>query len=165
MQGEEQKAYLPKLDIEGDNWVMYQDHLIWIMKQSSIKDHIANDSPPAAYLVKGKIGGLESQERWEHEEHTICMALGNSMPDDAFAQIKDTDSVKDTWDVLKSMYKDHTAMLVADRMKVFQDIKCPEGGNIHSHFWQLANLWDQLASLGQMITDQDYLDTLLASLP
>ena len=50
-------------------------------------------------------------------------------------------------------------------MKAFRDIKCPEGGNIHSHFWQLANLWDQLASLGQTITDQDYLDTLLVSLP
>ena len=95
MQGEEQKAYLPKLDIKGDNWVMYQDHLIWTIKQSSIKDHIANDSPPMAYLVKGKISGLESQERWECKEHAICMALGNSMLDDAFAQIKDTDSVKD----------------------------------------------------------------------
>ncbi len=59
MQGEEQKAYLPKLDIEGDNWVMYQDHLIWIMKQSSIKDHIANNSPPVAYLTRGKVGRLE----------------------------------------------------------------------------------------------------------
>src|SRR5216683_3267478 len=56
-------------------------------------------------------------------------------------------------------------MLVVDRMKAFRDIKCPEGGNICSHFQQLANLWDQLASLGQTITDQDYLDTLLTSLP
>src|SRR6266851_2277545 len=135
------------------------------MKQSSIKDHIANDSPPAAYLARGKIGGLESQERWECEEHAIRTALGNSMPDDAFAQIKDTDSVKNAWDVLKSAYEDRTAALVADHMKAFRDIKCPEGGNIHSHFWQLANLWDQLASLGQTITDQDYLDTLLVSLP
>src|SRR5712671_1736632 len=102
MQGEEQKAYLLKLDIEGNNWVMYRDCLIWTMKQSSIKDYIANDSPPAAYLAKGKIGRLESQERWEREEHAIHMALGNSMPDDAFTQIKDTDSAKDAWDILKS---------------------------------------------------------------
>jgi len=83
------------LDIEGNNWVMYWDRLVWTMKQSSIKDHIANDSPPTAYLAKGKISRLESQERWEHEEHTIRTALGNSMPDEAFSQIKDTESVKE----------------------------------------------------------------------
>ena len=130
MQGKEQKAYLPKLDIEGNNWVMYRDCLIWIMKQSSIKDHIANNSPPTAYLAKGKIGGLESQERWECEEHAIHTALGNSMPDEAFSQIKDTELVKEAWDILKSTYQDHMAALVVDCMKVFWDIKCLEGGNV-----------------------------------
>jgi hypothetical protein len=66
MQSEEQKAHLPKLDIEGNNWVMYQDRLLWTMKQFSMKDHIANDSPPAAYTAKGTVGGLTSADRWEH---------------------------------------------------------------------------------------------------
>jgi hypothetical protein len=57
------------------------------------------------------------------------------------------------------------AMLVSDCMKAFQDTKCPEGGNIQSHFHQLAILCDQLTSLGQTITDCDYLDTLLTSIP
>jgi len=59
MQSEEQKAHLPKLDIEGDNWVMYRDHLLWTMKQSTIKEHIVSDLPPVAYISKGKVGGLE----------------------------------------------------------------------------------------------------------
>ena len=84
MQSEEQKAHLPKLDIEGDNWVMYRDRLLWTMKQFSMKDHIANDSPPAAYTAKGTVGGLTSTDRWECEEHLIRTALGNSMPDEAF---------------------------------------------------------------------------------
>jgi len=52
------------------------------------------------------------------------------MPDKAFSQIKDTESVKDAWDILKSVYKDHMAVLVADHMKAFWDIKYPEGGNL-----------------------------------
>jgi hypothetical protein len=95
MQSEEQKAHLPKLDIEGDNWVMCRDRLLWTMKQFSMKDHIANDSPPAAYTVKGTVGGLTPADRWECEEHLICTMLGNSMPDEAFNQLKDTESVKD----------------------------------------------------------------------
>ena len=87
------------------------------------------------------------------------------MPDEAFNQIKDTESVKEAWDILKSAYEDRTAALVSDRMKAFRNTKCPEGGNIWTHFHQLAVLRDQLTSLGQTITDRDYLDTLLASIP
>ena len=130
MQGEEQKAYVPKLSIEGDNWVMYQDHILWVMKQNQIKDHIAADTPPATYTSKGTVGGITPQERWEREEHAIHTALGNSMPDEAFNQIKDTESVKAAWDILKSVYKDCTAALVSDHMRAFRDTKCLEGGNI-----------------------------------
>ena len=135
------------------------------MKQFSMKDHIANDSPPAAYTAKGTVGSLTPADRWERKEHLICTTLGNSMLDEAFNQIKDTKLVKDAWDILRSAYKDHTAALLSDRMKAFQNTKCPEGGNICTHFHQLTVLRDQLTSLGQTITDRDYLNTLLASIP
>jgi len=119
MQSEEQKAYLPKLDIAGDNWVTYWDRLLWIMKGNTIKEHVTNDSPSAAYTVKGKVGRLEPTERWECEEYAICVTLGNSMPDEAFSLIKDTELVKDAWAVLKSTYEDRMAALVSDRMRAF----------------------------------------------
>src|SRR5216683_2191947 len=109
MQGEEQKAYLPKLSIDGDNWVMYRDCIIWVMKQNTIKEHIATNTPPTTYISKGKVSGLEPLERWEHEEHAICTAQGNSMLDKAFSQIKDIELVKEAWDILKSVYQDHMA--------------------------------------------------------
>jgi hypothetical protein len=94
MQGKEQKVFLPKLDIKGDNWVMYHDCLLWTMKHNNIKIHTTHERPPTDYVSKGKVGRLEPEERWECEEYTIRQALGNTMPDEAFLQIKDTDSVK-----------------------------------------------------------------------
>ena len=63
MQGKEQKAYLPKLDIEGNNWVIYWNHLLWTLKHNNIKEYIANDSLPQSYTNKGKVGSLKLQER------------------------------------------------------------------------------------------------------
>jgi hypothetical protein len=83
------------------------------------------------------------------KEYTIRTALGNSMPNKAFSLIKDIESVKDAWAILKSTYEDHTAVLVLDHMQAFQDTKCPEGGNICAHFHQLALLCNKLALLGQ----------------
>jgi hypothetical protein len=112
------------------------------MKGSTIKEHIASDSPSAAYTARGKVSGLDAPERWECEEYTIHVALGNSMPDEAFSLIKETELVKDTWAILKSTYKDRMATLVSDYMRAFQDTKCPEGENIRAHFHLLTLLRD-----------------------
>jgi hypothetical protein len=51
------------LDIEGENWVMYRDRILWVMKHNNIKEHITDATPPAAYIAKGKIGRLKYQEQ------------------------------------------------------------------------------------------------------
>jgi hypothetical protein len=58
MQGEEQKAYMPKLSIKGKNWIMYRDHILWVMKQNQIREHIAANVPSATYISKGTVGGI-----------------------------------------------------------------------------------------------------------
>jgi hypothetical protein len=64
------------------------------------------ESSTLTYTAKGKVSGLEPKERWEHEEHSIGQVLGNSIPDEVFLQIKDTESVKDAWNIA---YEDRTA--------------------------------------------------------
>ena len=81
------------------------------MKSNDIKTHIANASPPADYVSKGKVGGLEPANHWMRKEFNISQALGASMPDEAFSQIKDTETVKEAWDILISTYQDRIAVL------------------------------------------------------
>jgi len=42
---------------------------------------------------------------------------------------------------------------------------CGEDDNVHAHFAKLANMHEQLAAMGESISDQHYVNILLASLP
>ena len=91
--------------------------------------------------------------------------LGATLPDTAFIRIKDSTSVKAAWEALRKLYEEKSRALVADLIRRFRNKRCEEGGNVRSHFEELADLREQLAGIGRKVDDEDYTDTLLASLP
>jgi hypothetical protein len=160
-----QKVTVPKLTADGTNWVDYCDQLLWLLELQHIETHIADDSMPTLYTTQGKVGGLEPQERWMKEEMAIRQVIGASVPSAAFAQIKGQKTVKGTWAVLKKLYEEKTCGLAADLMWRFWNTKCGENDSIRTHFEQMANVHEQLAAIGKVISNKDYMDILLTSLP
>ena len=55
-------------------------------------------------------------------------------------------------------------MHISDLVCQFWNAKCKEDENVHTHFEHLADIRKQLASMGKVVDDKDYTDTLLASL-
>src|SRR6266850_7550543 len=99
------------------------------------------------------------------EENAIRLALGSTLPDTAFNRIKAMANVHDAWEILKQVFEEWSKALVADIIRKFQNKCCNEDESIRSHFEYLANLREQLAAIGKAVTDEDYTDTVLASLP
>ena len=165
MQGEEQKTTLPKLLPDGANWVTYCDRLHWALDSGRLHKHIQLDTVPTLYTTAGTIGGISADDRWAKEEGQVRMMIGNSIPDSAFNKIKSQTTVKAIYDTLKTAYEDRSKALVADLMRRFRNKRCKDNESVRSHFEELANLREQLAAMGKSVTDTDYLDTLLASLP
>ena len=162
---EEHKIKLPKLSPDGSNWVTYRDRLTWALQSNSIQDHIAAESPPAAYTALGTINALAPDARWRKEEIAIKQVLVSTLPDTAFNRIKGQANVKDAWDILKRVYEQRSTAMVADTIRRFRNQRCEEDGNVRDHFDALSNLREQLGAMGRTVEDADYTDTLLASLP
>jgi len=57
MQEERQKAQVqvPRLALDGSNWVIYHDRLKWVLQISNFNDHSLSDSPSAAYIALGDV--------------------------------------------------------------------------------------------------------------
>src|ERR1700730_9777267 len=91
--------------------------------------------------------------------------LGTTLPDTAFNRIKATANVHDAWKVLKRVYEERSKACVADTIRRFRNKRCAEDESVRGHFEYLADLREQLAAMGRTVTDEDYTDTLLASLP
>ena len=165
MSKDEHRVKLPKLERSGANWVTYRDRFIWALQLESVDDHIKQLSPPQAYKDLGKINDLEPEARWMKEEHTIKQILSSMLPDTAFLKIKSSADVMSAWTVLKKLYEERSKAHISDLVRQFHNAKCKEDENVRTHFEHLADIQEQLASMGKTVDDKDYTNTLLASLP
>jgi len=161
----EDKITILKLSDDGSNWVNYRDHVLWLLESQTIDNHIDHNSPPTAYQNQGKVRGVEYADRWKKEETAIKQVIGPSIPCAAFSCIKGQKHVKGVWTILKQIYKEKTRALAVDLMQRFRNTRCGENDSICTRFENLCNLQEQLARMGKLISDKDYTDILLASLP
>ena len=56
-------------------------------------------------------------------------------------------------------------MITIELWKRLQDTRCVENGNIHTHFDTIQTMWEELASLGTALSEQDFSAIILGSLP
>ena len=68
--------HIPKLDISGNNWVIFKDHFIWALDACGILDHIDGTSKePADLIMKEERAGSLTEEQkkldidWERLLH------------------------------------------------------------------------------------------------
>src|SRR6266581_603348 len=161
----DERVNVPKLTHDGSNWVDYRDRVLWLLESQNIDAHIEDDTMPTSYTSDGKIGGLEPPERWKKEETVIRQVIGPSVPPAAFARIKGQKTVKGAWETLKRIYEEKTRGLATDLMRRFRNTRCGENDSVRTHFEHMANVREQLAAMGKAISDDDYTDILLTSLP
>jgi hypothetical protein len=165
MEQDSPRVRLTKLAADGGNWVMYCDRLIWALQAHSISDHVVSATAPTAYIALGQRDGLDPDARWAKEEGQIKQVLCLTLLDTAFNKIKAATTVHDAWTILKRIYEERSKALVADVIRRFRNKRCEESESVCTHFEFLADLREQLTSMGKAVDDSDYTDTLLASLP
>ena len=165
MEHEDQKAQLPKLASNGADWVIYRERLMWALQGSSINVHIASETPTAEYIALGDMDGTTPVQRWSKEEAAIKRIFSQTLPSFTLLKLKGKPNIKLTWDALKVLYEGGSKARVADVLRTFRNRRCAEDESVRTHFEGLADLREQLASMGKEVSDEDYLDTLLASLP
>ena len=165
MEQEGHHLWLPKLSVDGSNWVVYWDRLIWALQANTFNEHVAAETPPTAYTALSNISGLTPAIQWAKEESTIKQVLCSTLPNSAFNWIKNVASVKSAWETLKWVYEERSKALVANIIQRFQNKHCKEDESVCIHFESLADLCEQLMAMGKSVTDEDYTDTLLALLP
>jgi transposase InsO family protein len=156
---------IPKLNVDGSNWVIYRDHIMLALEMNGLDIHLTEPSAPKEYVNAGAIGGLEPPTRWKRGEATTKHLIASTIPDSVFNQIKGGTRTKEVWETLKRIYEERTRTTRVNLLKRFRNTQCGENVDVCTHFEELADMREQLAAMGKNIDDEDYTDVLLASLP
>ena len=159
------KIDLVRLAADGANWVTYRDRLNITLRMRRWQDHLTSASVTKAYVDRGDINGIKPDMRWEDDDEAVKHLIMNSIPDDIFNRIKGGQNANEWWNSLKKICEGRSRSLLIDLGRKLQNTRCGEDDDVRAHFAKLANLREQLAAMGETIADQQYANTLLASLP
>ncbi len=165
MMNKDYKINILKLAADGSNLVMYWDCMKFALDMRGWAEHLTETTVTQGYKDTSDIANVKPAQRWKNDDGAVRQLIVTSVPDSIFNHIKEGTDAKTIWDTLKKIFEGRTRSLLIDLGRKLQNTKCREDDDVHTHFELLADFRKQLAAMGQSISDEQYTDTLMGSLP
>ena len=160
------KIGVTKLIADGLNWVTYRDQMLWAINSRNLSEHLTSTVVTQTYTNVGTAGSVTPLMRWNIDEAVVKQLIAISVPDTVFNRIKTGANAKDVWDELKKLYEGHTMLVMIDLNRRLQMMHCSEEESVREHLEEkLADMHEQLAAMGKLITDDEFASILMGSLP
>src|SRR6266702_3201851 len=165
MMNKDYKINILKLAADGSNLVMYWDCMKFALDMRGWAEHLTETTVTQGYKDAGDIANVKPAQRWKNDDGAVQQLIVTSVPDSIFNCIKEGTDAKTIWDMLKKIFEGRTRSLLIDLGRKLQNTKCGEDDDVRAHFELLADFREQLAAMGQSISDEQYTNTLMGSLP
>ena len=140
---------IPKLDVSGSNWVIYKDRFLWSLDARGILDHTDGSGSvpldPLSELIRAMGVLTEAQKsldtewkkdlkEWKQGEAITKQQIASSIPDSLFMKIRTKGTAYKIWTELEKHFQNRSRMVSVDLRRRLHDQRCPEKGNVITHF-------------------------------
>jgi transposase InsO family protein len=179
---------IPKLEVSGTNWVIFKDRFTWALDARGILDHIDGSGSEPIEPVEAPVdkatplteeqttAEAEKQEKlvaewkkdakeWKQGEAIAKQQIASSIPDSLFMKIRAKGTAYDIWTELGKHFEKRSRMVSIDLRRRLQEMRCAEKGNVVDHFTSLRTMREDLASMGESLTETDFYAIIMGSLP
>jgi hypothetical protein len=168
---------IPKLDVSGTNWVIFKDRFTWALDARGILDHIdGSGSEPTEPVEEGDKTDAEKHEKlvaewkkdvkeWKQGEAIAKQQIASSIPDSLFMKVRAKGTAHEIWTELGKHFEKRSRMVSIDLRRRLQELRCADKGSIIDHFATLRTMREDLASMGESLTENDFYSIIMGSLP
>jgi len=173
---------IPKLEVSGTNWVIFKDRFTWALDARGILDHIdgTNLEPadPISKEVRAETPLVLSEgqaklvdewkknvKEWKQGEAVAKQQIASSIPDSLFMKVRAKGTAYEIWTELGNHFEKRSRMVSIDLRRRLQELRCADKGDIVEHLSTLRTMREDLASMGETLTDNDYYAIIMGSLP
>src|SRR5271168_228940 len=169
---------IPKLPADGKGFVVWKERLELSIRARGLYGHLDGTVPrpqdpptrPEGSIlteeeVSSKTQHANDLSKYLQEQAVVFQQIASTIPDSLYLKIKGKTPVKEAWDTLKTDFEKRSKMITVDLRKRLYDIRCTENGNIRTHFDNIRNMREELASLGTTLSEPDFSAIILGSLP
>ena len=171
---------IPKLDVSGSNWVLYKERFFWALDARAILSHIdgTGNEPVDPVSEKSRVENKLSDEEkelekewkkdvreWKQGEAVAKQQIASSIPDSLFMKIRAKATAYEIWKELENHFQNRSRMVSVDLRRRIQEVRCAEKGDMIVHFATLRTMREDLAAMGQALSEDDFYAIILGSLP
>ena len=170
---------IPKLEIDGLNWVIFKDHFAFAAAAADLKKHTDRTGTPLnppiftwtgpTPLTSDQITEYEEyqgkQSKWLMGEAVIKQAIATMIPDSLFIEVHKEVMAHLMREAVQLKREEKAQMVMVDLRCKLQVEKCSEHGDICAHLDKLQTMCEDPASMGGSIADEYFTSIILGSIP
>ena len=102
---------------------------------------------------------------WRTHDAIVKRQIIHNIPDTILIRIQNLSTATDMWDALQREFEGWTAFVQNNLRHKISLAKCGENENVCEHTDQMHYMFEELAGMGVMILDEEYLAMLMRSMP
>ena len=170
---------VPTLNVDGSNWLYYKARVEWAVGSKGLTGHLSSLVPKPEDPAHGKDSSWkpttaeqklvseypEKMKYWSKHNGYVKQVIAASLPESLFLRVQKEETAKSVWDTLTNLFQNRSRVIAIDLRRKLQETRCTEKGDLCAHFDKLRSLREQLAALGQSISDDDFAAIVISSLP
>ena len=131
--------------------------------------HFDGTSPSPVLSATATAADIAAKAQWDKDERSAKTLLTQQLPDSTVMEIYLKKTVQERWEAVVKEYTVkgayHAACAQAEMRAKFLTSQCPEKGNVKDFLRGLRLKKEELAQVGVKISDEDYMSTIISSLP
>ena len=156
---------VPKLNADGDNWAIFLVRFMDAVEAKGFWNHFDGSSSAPVTTTNSTDAEKAAKIQWEKDERSAKTLLTQRLPDSTVMEIHSKTTVKDRWDAVVKEYTVKGVYAQTEMRAKFLTSRCSEKGNAKDFLRGLRLKKEELAQVGVKISDEDYLSTIISSLP
>ncbi len=139
--------------------------MTWSLRSCGLQDHLTSTIITITHFAVGDVNNATPRMRWQTDEAITMHVIAASIPNSVFTNTESKTTAKDVWDALKAFFEGRTTIALVKLSQQLQSTRCGKDDNVCEHIDKLANLCEQLVTMGESIPDNEYVSILMESLP
>lgn len=140
-----------------------ENFVTWKVKMTDILT--ALDLWEYASGTKAEPNDAPEKEAWRKEHRAALTAIRLRVADNVMVYIASAEKSSEAWQTLADVSQPKVAIAIVLARRKFYRAECLDGSNIEEHIRTLRGYQEELHMLGQKVENNDFVMTLLTSLP
>ena len=154
---------VPKLEAEGENWAIFYVRFMDTIEAKGFWGHFDGTTLEPVLSSEPTDEELKAKNQWEKDERSAKTLLTQKLPDSTVMEIHSKKTVMERWEAVVKEYTQKRVYMKTELRAKFLMSRCSDKGNVKDFLRGLRLKKEELAQVGVLISDEDYITCLPSS--